>query len=169
MKLKLYIFLFVIFAFQSCQKKADERFVRTWHDTEYIIPGHSTLSINSNFTFNYKSAGCQWRCFSKGKWNVIGDTIELNSIASDTCYQMYPFAKCIKFAAYENKKVPTTIPNCTAETMEEFTIFRKEKFYLKKDSLVYTQKPNQDCPPIEIKFAKTEKIRKTATNSRLAQ
>lgn len=161
MKLKLYIFLFVIFAFQSCKKKADERFVRTWHDTEYIIPGHSTLNINSNFTFNYKAAGCQWRCFSKGKWNVIGDTIELNSIVSDTCYNMFPFAECLKFGAYVNKKTPTTIRNCTAENDMEFTIFNREKFYLKNDSLVYIQKTNSNCTDsIKIVFAKTEKIRK---------
>ncbi len=100
MKLPRYIFLFFIFAFQSCEKKADERFVRTWHDTEYIIPGHATFKINSNFTFSYQAAGCQWRCLSKGKWNVIGDTIELNSVASDTCYNMFPFAECIKPGSY---------------------------------------------------------------------
>ena len=161
MKYKFFIIIAFISFFQSCEKKADERFVRTWHDTEYIIPGHSTLKINSNFTFNYKARGCQWQCFSKGKWNVIGDTLELNSILSDTCYNMFPFAECIKFGDYENKKIRTTIKNCTAEDDREFTIFEKEKFYLKNDSLIYIKKTNSNCTDsIRIIFAKTEKIRK---------
>ena len=160
MKIKPYLLLILVFASQACKKKADERFTKTWHDTEYRVPGRTTLKFNPNFTFNYSAAGCEWRSFSKGKWNVIGDTIELNSISSDTCYNMFPFAECIKFGAYANKKIPTTVPNCTAETGEDFTLFRKEKFYLKKDSLVYIQKPNSNCPPIEIKFAQTEKIKK---------
>jgi hypothetical protein len=160
MKSTTYLLVILLFGFQSCKKKADERFTKTWYDTEYIIPGRTTLEIKSNFTFSYRAAGCQWRCFSRGNWKVIGDTIELNSVVSDTCYNMFPFAECVKFGAYANKKIPTTVPNCTAETGEEFTLFRKDKFYLKKDSLVYIEKPNQDCPSIEIKFAKTEKIRK---------
>ena len=158
--MKPYIFLFVIFAFQSCKKKADERFVRTWHDTENIIPGRSTLNINSNFTFSYNAIGCQWRNISKGKWNVIGDTLELNSLVSDTCYNMSPFADYVKFG--DNIERQTTIKNCTAETETGFTIFKNEKFYLKNDSLVYIQRKNSNCSKIEIKFAKTEKNKKNS-------
>ena len=158
MKLKLCIFLLTIIALQSCKEKADEKFTKTWYDTEYIIPGRTTLKINPDFTFNYSATGCMWRCLSKGKWNLNKDTLEFNSTTSDTCYNMFPFADCPKFG--ENKKFITTIANCTAETETVFIIFKNEKFYLKNDSLVYIQKKKSDCPPIEMKFAKTEKIRK---------
>ena len=163
MKYKFFIIIAFISFFQSCKKKADEKFVRTWHDTEYIILGKTTLKINPDFTFNYSASGCMWRCFSKGKWNVNKDTLELNSTSIDTCYNMFPFADCPKFG--KNKKIITTVANCTAETETAFIIFKREKFYLKNDSLVYMQNKKSNCPPIQMKFAKTEKIEKKATNS----
>ena len=118
----------------------------------------TTLKINSDFTFNYNSQGCQWKTISKGKWKVIGDTIELNSTNIVTCYNMFPFAECIKFKEYENKKILTTIPNCSSESETDFSIFNKEKFFLKNDSLIYIKKSNSLCPnSFKIVFSKTEK------------
>jgi len=151
-------------SFFSCQKKIDnpnKKFIKTWYDTEYIVPGRTTLEINSDCTFNYNAAGCQWRCFSKGNWKVVGNTIELNSTTIDSCYNMFPFAECIKFGTYNTKKIPTTVPNCSPKTDIEFTIFSKEIFYLKSDSLVYKRKVNSNCTDsIKLVFSHTEKIKR---------
>jgi hypothetical protein len=161
MKLKFCIFIISIFTFQACEKKADERFVKTWYDTEYIIRGRTILPINSDFTFKYNARGCEWHTILKGKWSFIGDTTELNSTRIDTSYNMFPFAEYIKFGEYNNKKIPTTIPNCTAESGTDYTLFNKEKFYLKNDSLVYKRKANSNCSDsLRIVFAKMEKRRK---------
>lgn len=161
MKFNICIILFTILNFCSCKKAEDLRFTKTWYDTEYIIPGKTYLIINKNFTFNYNSSGCQWETFSRGKWKIIGDTIELHSTKIDTCYNIFPFAHCIKFVEYNNKKIETTIPNCNVKSDKDYTLFKKEKFYLKNDSLVYKQKRNSNCPDsLKIIFAKTEKKKK---------
>lgn len=159
--MKFSIFIIIAFCLLSCEKKADERFTKTWYDTEYKIPEKSTLKIKSDFTFRYNARGCDWHTISKGKWKVIGDTIELNSISIDTCYNVFPFAECLKFGENNNRKIRTTILNCNAESGKVYTIFNKEKFYLKNDSLVYRQKANSNCTEsLKIVFAKTEKIKK---------
>jgi hypothetical protein len=159
--LKSYISTILAFFLLSCERKADERFTKTWYDTEYRIPGKSTLKIKSDFTFRYNARGCDWHTISKGKWKVIGDTIELNSVGIDTCYNMFPFAECLKFGENINRKIQTTIPNCSTESGKVYTIFNKEKFYFKNDSLVYIRNANSNCTELlKIVFAKTEKIKK---------
>jgi hypothetical protein len=162
MKLKFCIFVILIFAFQACEKKADNRFTKTWYDTEYRTPGRTTMQVNKDSTFNYRAAGCMWRSISKGNWKVFGDTIELNSTSIDTCYNMFPFADCPKYGTYYEKKILSTIPNCIAESETDYIIFKKEKFYLKNDSLIYVRKANSNCPTsLSIVFAKTEKKKKS--------
>ncbi|MFV8327318.1 hypothetical protein [Flavobacterium sp. ZS1P14] len=159
MKLKFCIFVILIFAFQACEKKVDNRFTKTWYDTEYRTPGRTTMQIKNDSTFNYRAASCMWRCTSKGNWKVFGDTIELNSTSIDTCYNMFPFADCPKYGTYYDKKILSTIPNCTAESETDYIIFKNEKFYLKKDS--HMRKANSNCPDsLSIVFAKTEKKKK---------
>lgn len=91
MKIRILTFLFFI-CFISCKKaeKLPNKFVGVWYDTEYIIPNKTILKINQDSTFDYQSAGCQWRVISNGKWKMIADTIELNNVKSDTCYRMFP-------------------------------------------------------------------------------
>ncbi len=161
MKLYFYVFFVLIFAFQACEKKVDNRFANTWYDTEYRILGSSTLQIKKDFTFNYKAAGCTWSSISKGNWKVLGDTIELNSTNVDTCYTILPFVICPKSGKYNNKTNLTTIPNCTAESKTVYIEFKNEKFYLRNDSLIYKLKENSNCPEsLRIVFAKTGKTRK---------
>jgi hypothetical protein len=161
MKLKFCIFVILILIFQACKMKADDRFTKTWYDTEYIVPGRTTIEIKNDSTFKYRAAGCMWRSISKGKWKVFGDTIELNSTSIDTCYNMFPFADCPKFGEYYDKKKRTTILNCTAENETVYTVFKDEKFYFKNDSLIYRQNANSNCQDsLRIVFSKTEKIRK---------
>ncbi|KOP37445.1 MULTISPECIES: hypothetical protein [unclassified Flavobacterium] len=157
------IFGIVLFAvFISCKKHDNlpNKFLGTWHDTEYIVPGKSSIKINTDSTFYYRSAGCDWRVFSKGKWRMIGDTIELNSTKIDTCYVAFPFADCIFFER-QDKKPLLTIPNCEPDETKSFCLFTKEKFYIKNDSLVYRFKASSKClDTLKIVFAKTQKLRK---------
>ncbi|PWB24083.1 hypothetical protein DCO46_12720 [Flavobacterium sp. HTF] len=89
-RLSIFLLFFVLI---SCTKKPvlANKFVGNWYDTEYIVPVKAILKIKKDSSFTYKSAGCDWRVFSKGKWKMIGDSIELTSINSDTCYRIMPF------------------------------------------------------------------------------
>lgn len=159
MKFKTLFFLLPIIFF-SCnnQRKNSNKFIGTWYDTDYIIPSRAIIKINPNNTFNYKSRGCQWSVISKGKWEIKGDSIELNSTNIDTCYNMYPFIECISFGEYSNKKIQKTIPNCVPKSDSYFAVFTKEMFYLKNDSLVYKLKASSNCPnKMKIIYAKTQK------------
>ncbi|KAF2327192.1 hypothetical protein [Flavobacterium daemonense] len=164
MKIRISILL-LFFGLISCQKKEipENKFVRTWYDTEYIIPGKSSIKINADSTFYYKSRGCDWGVFSKGKWRVIGDSIELSSTKIDTCYVISPFADCTFFDRKNKAPLPLlTMPNCEEPDQgKSFCLFTKEVFYIKNDSLIYKLKPSSQCPDtLKIVFAKTQKIRK---------
>ncbi|WP_294966122.1 hypothetical protein [uncultured Flavobacterium sp.] len=156
--------LLIFISFFSCKKKEIpvNKFVGIWYDTEYIVPSKNVLKINKDSTFSYNGAGCDWRIISKGKWRQVGDSIELNSTSSDTCYRMFPYARCIKFG--ENRRKDTlTISNCMPSQTTDFLIFSKERFYIKKDSLVYKFKASSNCPgydTLKLVYAHTKKIRK---------
>jgi len=161
MTIRIFTFLFLIFLI-SCKKpeKPVNKFIGIWYDTEYIIPGKSSIKINKDSTFNYSSAGCDWRVFSKGNWKIIGDSIELSSVKIDTCYFAFSFLDCAFFDR-RGKKPLVTIPNCEADGRKDFCIFSNETFYLRNDSLVYKIKTSSKCPDtLKIIFARTEKIRK---------
>ena len=146
----------------SCKKSEIpvSKFVGTWYDTEYIVPGKSSIIIKKDSSFYYKSAGCDWRVKSKGYWKIIGDSLELNSTTSDTCYRMFPFVECIPFGKYKGKDL-LTIPNCHPKDYASFAIFNKEIFYIKNDSLIYKLKASSSCPDtLKIVYARTQKIRK---------
>ncbi|PIF59403.1 hypothetical protein NLG42_14835 [Flavobacterium plurextorum] len=146
----------------SCKKSESlpSKFIGTWYDTEYIVPGKSSIKINADSTFDYGSAGCDWRVFSRGKWKIVGDSIELNSAKIDTCYIAFPFADCIFFDRQEKKPL-LTIPNCEPNELKSFCLFTKEKFYLKNDSLIFKVKPESKCTDtLKIIFAKTQKLKK---------
>ena len=161
MKSRILIFLSII-SLISCRKSETpvSKFVGSWHDTEYIVPGKSSIIIKKDSSFYYRSAGCDWRVKSKGNWKIIGDSIELSSTTSDTCYRMFPFVECIPFEKYKGKDL-LTIPNCNPKSNGSFAIFNKEIFYIKNDSLIYKLKANSNCPEtLTIVYARTQKIRK---------
>jgi hypothetical protein len=161
MRIRVYSF-FIFICLISCKKSEGlpNKFVGTWYDSEYIIPGKSSIKINKDSSFSYKSRGCQWGSVSNGKWKIIGDSIELNSTSSDTCYKMFPFVYCFPFGEKDTKDL-LTIPNCIPNENAFFAIFKNEKFYLKNDSLVYKLKTKSKCPDtLKIVFARTQKIRK---------
>ena len=160
MTIRIISFLLLI-CLISCKKpvKPVNKFVGTWYDTEYVVPNLSKLKIKADSTFSYTSGACTWQGFSRGKWKMIGDSIELNSIKSDTCYRMFPLLNCAPFE--KRTKDLVTIPNCNSNAKEDFLIFSKEKFYIKNDSLILKIKPSSKCPDtLKIAFARTEKIRK---------
>ncbi|KFF02710.1 hypothetical protein [Flavobacterium reichenbachii] len=163
MKFKAFSFLLFL-CLISCQKKETpkNKFTGTWYDTEYIVPGKSSIKINADSSFNYRGAGCDWRVFSKGKWRMIGDSIELNSTKIDTCYIAFPFLDCTFFDRKDKAPLPLlTMPNCEPDEGKSFCLFTKEIFYIKNDSLICKVKPESKCPDtLKIIFAKTQKIRK---------
>ena len=147
----------------SCKKSESlpNKFIGTWYDTEYIVPGKSSIKINADSTFDYRSRGCQGGSVSKGKWKIVGDSIELNSTSSDTCYRMFPFVYCTPFGENNIRDI-LTIPNCNPDNNTFFAIFSKEKFYLKNDSLIFKVKPESKCSDtLKIVFAKTQKNERT--------
>lgn len=156
------IFSFLLFiCLISCKKEEVpvNKFIGNWYDTEYVVPNLSIIKIKEDSTFSYTSGACTWRGFSKGKWKMIGDSIELNSIKSDTCYRMFPLLNCAPFE--KRAKDLVTIPNCKPDDDNDFLIFSKEKFYIKNDSLILKIKSSSKCPDtLKIVFARTEKIRK---------
>jgi hypothetical protein len=163
MKFKAISFLLFI-CLISCKKAESppNKFLGTWYDTEYIVPGKSSIKINADSTFTYNGAGCDWRVFSKGKWGMTGDSIELSSTKIDTCYVVFPFADCSFFDRKNKAPLPLlTMPNCEPDEGKSFCLFTKEIFYIKNDSLICKVKPESKCPDtLKIIFAKTQKIRK---------
>lgn len=154
------LIVFLIVCLISCKKSESlpSKFIGTWYDTEYVVPSLTILKIKADSTFLCTSGACTWQGFSQGKWKIVGDSIELNSIKSDTCYTMLPFVHCDPF---EKRKDSLTISNCNPKYVGDFLVFNKERFYLKNDSLVYKLKRSSKCPDsLRIVFAKTQKIKK---------
>ena len=159
MKIKISI-LVLFLGLISCKKKEipENKFIGTWYDTEYIVPSLSIIKIKADSTFSCTSGACTWQGFSQGKWKIVGDSIELNSTRSDTCYRTLPFFHCDPF---EKGKDSLTISNCNPKEGADFLIFVKERFHIKNDSLIYKLKPSSNCPDtLRIIFAKTQKIKK---------
>ncbi|MHC0443037.1 hypothetical protein [Flavobacterium sp. 3-210] len=163
MKYKEFCFL-LFMCLISCKKTENppNKFLGTWYDTEYIVPGKSSIKINADSTFNYRGAGCDWTVFSNGKWQMIEDSIELSSIKIDTCYVITPFVDCTFFDRKGKAPLPLlTMPNCEPDQGKSFCLFTKEIFYIKNDSLFYKIKPQSKCSDtLKIMFSKTKKIRK---------
>ena len=145
----------------SCSNAKDEskKFIGKWHDTEYIIPTEGFIEFKSDSTFYYRSDGCMWRSISKGSWKLYNDTIELNSGKIDTCYYTFPFVKCVELG--ELVKRGQTISDCAPEEGIDFLEFTNERFYLRNDTLIYSNSKNLKClDSSKIMFAKTMKIKK---------
>jgi hypothetical protein len=158
--MKLSIILGIIYLFISCknENQKSEKFIGKWNDTEYIIPSKSFIEIKPNHTFYYRSYGCEWRSISKGSWKFYNDTIELTSGKIDTCYNSLPFMMCLKFGY--NVKMTKTISNCNPKSDTDFSLFQKECFYLKNDTLIYINNKKLSClDSVKIAYAKTLKVK----------
>lgn len=159
--MKSLMVLVLILLMLSCKNAEDEskKFIGKWHDTEYIIPTEGFIEFKSDNTFYYRSDGCMWRSISKGSWKLYNDTIELNSGKIDTCYFTFPFVKCVELG--ELVKRGKTISDCSPEDDIDFLEFTNERFYLRNDTLIYSNSKNLKClDSSKIMFAKTMKIEK---------
>jgi hypothetical protein len=160
MKIRISILLLFL-GLSSCEKKEiqENKFIGTWYDTEYVVPNLTIIKIKTDSTFSCTSGACAWQGFSYGKWKMIGDSLELNSVKIDTCYDVSTFIDCHFFD--KNSEPIMTIPGCKPDTPGSYIFFDKEKFYIKNDSLVYKLKSSSGCPDtLKIAFAKTQKTRK---------
>lgn len=163
-------FLFVcLILFSSCKKELQQtienpKFVRTWYDTVQGMPFRAKLSIKENNSFEYSSRSCQDGSKSNGKWKIEKDTIILNSIKPKGCLFQHPFGViCIAYndeSYFENNK---TIKGCEPSGREAtYEIFENEKFILRNDTLIYTNKVKDNCPNIRIAFSTKEKVRRSS-------
>ncbi len=97
--------------------------------------------------------------YLKGSWKLYNDTIELNSGKIDTSYYTFPFVKCVELG--ELVKRGQTISDCAPEEGIDFLEFTNERFYLRNDTLIYSNSKSLKClDSSKIKFAKTIKIKK---------
>ncbi|AWA31156.1 hypothetical protein HYN48_14225 [Flavobacterium magnum] len=134
---KIYFILSVILllVFVSCknetQKYIPNKFERIW----YSIDGR--LKIDSSHAFEYVKYTCVSQSISKGKWNIVNDTIFLNSFSPYGCYFEEEFGIPPSADTTQFTPLKTTEKNC--EPNSGYVNFRNEKFYI-KDSILISKK-----------------------------
>lgn len=164
MKLKLLSTLLLFVVFISCKKdetKAIKKseFVKTWFDTVRMAPFKSKLIINENKTFEYLGGACTSRFESKGSWKIEKDTLILNSSKTNKCYWKHPFGlMCSKKDFEKIREDNKTIKGCSPTGEDAYVIFDNEKFYIRNDTLIHTEK-NKYCPKMKIAFSSVQKVR----------
>jgi hypothetical protein len=153
------IFIILILIFSSCKKRNETNpFIRTWYDTEQIIPIEETLSIRSDSTFIFNSLACQGGAKSSGKWKISGDSLILNSNTPKGCFIISEFVVCLYPG--ENKEIRTTIKGCEPNQNFLYSEFKNEIFYIKNDSLFHRPNKDWNCPDsLQIVFSKTKKVK----------
>lgn len=139
--LLLILFLVLFLYCKNSDEKIniENKFIHEWQSKKTVIPGKSFIKIYPNYTFEYKSAGCQWRTNSFGNWKVINDTLILNSIPSKECQILDGFGEIVlPLKKGEVYKPKTTLKGCQPEQWENVYVeFVNEKFYIKSDTLEY--------------------------------
>ena len=167
-KVKVVLFLSISILFFSCKKEVIEKktdFVKTWYDTEKIIPFEATLKINEDNTFEYYGGACDSQFESSGTWFVKNDTIILNSKIPSECMAMTEFGKmCYSKEEIEKIRFTRTIKNCKTTSNKEFNNFSNEKFYIKNDSLVFKKDKKDTCTGFEMVFSNNIKSRNNNKN-----
>ena len=130
---------FIVIIFISCNKHNDNdvyknEFVKVWQSRKSIIPHKAYLNIKSDSTFEYKNSGCQWSSNSFGTWEIIKDTLILNSISSKECQYVNGFGNNLQIPKKgEDFERKTTINNCIPEERNGLYIkFTNDKFLFKK-------------------------------------
>ena len=155
MKNLLYLLLASTLLLLSCQPKTNtNKFVGTWKDLQ-IPSGYAQLKINSKEnTFSYQSGGNGTKTFSKGHYEITGDSIALTSLNAsdiDGCYIILPFGQCYF------KNLRQTKLNCQPSKTEFYDFFDNDIFYLKNNSLIHRDDSNEKCPDTTVhKFVKSK-------------
>lgn len=130
----------------SCKKEEkkvivdkDAKFIKEWESRKTIVPGTSFIKIKPDHTFEYNSAGCQWRSNSFGKWTVKNDTLILNSIPSKKCQFTNGFGNNMRMPKKgEEFEQQITIKGCKPNERDgDYANFINDKFYIKNDTLEY--------------------------------
>ena len=146
MKIFLFLSLLSILCFfNSCKKEEkkvvadkDAKFIREWQSKKIVIPHTSYIKIKPDHTFEFKDAGCQWRCNSFGKWKVINDTLILNSIPSKECQGLGGFGNNMEDPSKKEYERKVTVPGCKPDERNGVYVnFQNDKFYIKNDTLEY--------------------------------
>lgn len=110
----------------------------------------SEKRLNADKTFTYKSLGHTAESFSFGKWEIINDTLILNSVMPKECYYVLSFeGKCKSSHILMDELIYKTILECESPAPNNFFIeFKNSKFVIKKDSLVHkiTHKNCEEVP-----------------------
>lgn len=66
-----------------------------WKIKSNPMETRESLNLNTDKTFTYKSSGHIAESFSFGKWEVVKDTLILNSVMPKECYYVLSFdEKC---------------------------------------------------------------------------
>ena len=135
---KVYIIIVILFSLLNlfaCKKVKHKiitpnKFARVW----YSIDGY--LKINSANTFEYVRYTCISQSKSKGKWQILNDTLILNSITPNGCYFIE------NFKIEPPKDTITLIPMLKSKKDCQpnigYVILKNEKFYL-KDTLLMSK------------------------------
>jgi len=144
-----YSFILVIsLLFISCNKT--DKFENQWYSLD------SKLKINNNKTFEFERFNSISSSISKGKWEVVNDTLILNSFQTNQCYfyenfKLKPLRKNDKYILVKTNK--DCHPN------QGYVNFKNEKFYLKDSILIYRTEINNDNPKLNTIYNFTRKSR----------
>jgi len=155
--------ILILILFSSCKKERVEKksvFIKTWYDTERVVPYTATLIINKDHTFKFTGGACTARFYSNGKWIEKKDTLILNSGFPKECLNLREFGRmCYSNEEIENIRFLKTKAGCEVKNDDEFENFRDAKFYLRNDSLIFKKDKKENCTEYEIRFYKAKKVR----------
>ena len=120
-------FLIISLILTSCNNT--DKFENKW----YSINSH--LKINSDKTFKFERFNSISSSISKGKWEVINDTLILNSFDNNGCFFHENF---LILPPNSEKRVIVNKINCYPN--QGYVFFKNEKFFIKDSVLIYKSK-----------------------------
>lgn len=117
---------------------------------------NSKLKINNNKTFEFERFSSISSSISRGKWEVVNDTLILNSFQTNQCYfyenfKLVPLRKNDKYILIKTKK------DC--QPNQGYVKFKNEKFYLKDSILIYKTEINNENPKLNTIYNFTRNSR----------
>ena len=143
---KLYFLLFATI-FVGCQSdKIDFKLFGGNWKIERDVYRKGALIINQDRTFKFSDIGHLSESYSSCTWKIKKDTLVLSSTMPQECLYVHKFAPfCPNKNIIIEEKIETTIENCEPKNYTKFySKFLREKFILKKDSLIYIV-TNKNC------------------------
>ncbi|MFL9832839.1 hypothetical protein [Chryseobacterium terrae] len=154
---RLSLYFFIIFlALFSCKKNNAvdiSQIYGLWKTKSGATYTKESFNLNADKTFTYKSSGHISESFSFGKWEVVKDTLILNSVMPKECYYLLSFdGKCESSHIIKDELIYKTIDECESPVPNNFFIeFKSSKFIITKDSLVH-KITHKNCEEIPYKI-----------------